>query len=337
MDYSQAAYFPGSLPYPFMGMPPLTPSHSTSAPSEDFNNTSPPELYSEYTSTFEGYPPGFNHGLLEHHHSQHQQPASNVFHGPPTPPNNNNTLHAHAHAAQILNDGVILQQPPHLGAAGVLPKEEVLDEQPGSNNRRGDSQSAEEGDKLTPSQHKRKAQNRAAQRAFRERKERHVKELEAKLASMEAERQKTTTENEKLKRDLQKISTENQILRATTSLSSPNGSGGGGGGGQQPLMTGPQEYKPTDFFSTLLAGHDNKSLNHRIVVSESGERLYDASATWEYIINHDHYQNSRLDLADISNRLKGQAKCDGQGPVFEERAIREAIEYSMADGSDSLL
>lgn len=154
---------------------------------------------------------------------------------------------------------------------------------------------------------------------------------------MEAERQKTTTENEKLKRDLQKISTENQILRATTSLSSPNGSGGGGGGGQQPLMTGPQEYKPTDFFSTLLAGHDNKSLNHRIVVSESGERLYDASATWEYIINHDHYQNSRLDLADISNRLKGQAKCDGQGPVFEERAIREAIEYSMADGSDSLL
>jgi len=42
MDYSHAAYFSGSQPYQFIGIPPLTPSHSNSAASEEFNTTSPP-------------------------------------------------------------------------------------------------------------------------------------------------------------------------------------------------------------------------------------------------------------------------------------------------------
>ena len=43
MDYTQQPYFGGAQPYPqFMGIPPLTPSNSHSAGSEDFNNTSPP-------------------------------------------------------------------------------------------------------------------------------------------------------------------------------------------------------------------------------------------------------------------------------------------------------
>ncbi|KAL8296335.1 hypothetical protein RB597_005760 [Gaeumannomyces tritici] len=356
MDYSQATYFPGAQPYQFIGMPPLTPSHSTSGPSEDFNTTSPPDVYSEYpndqyAANFDGYPSGFSHGLPDQQHHQ-PAPGGGVFPvaGPPTPPNNN-ALHAsHAHAAQVLNGGAVPPQHQAAAPGGVLPKEELLDEQL-ANSRRGGSQSGEEGDKLTPTQHKRKAQNRAAQRAFRERKERHVKDLEAKLASLEAAQQQATTENERLKRDLQKISTENEILRATSSLSgagSPNGSSGRGGGGGSSgggndststaqLTTGPMTYNPTDFYSDLLAGHDNKTLNHRIVLSDSGERLYDASATWEYIINHDLFKANRLDIADISNRLKGRAKCDGQGPVFEEGAIRDALEQSMASGSDSLL
>lgn len=44
-----------------------------------------------------------------------------------------------------------------------------------------------------------------------------------------------------------------------------------------------------------------------------------------------------VDVADVSERLKPQAKCDGQGPVFEERAVRLAIEQSIASGSDELL
>lgn len=46
MDYTHAAYFQGAQQFPphFMGIhgPPLTPSHSNSAGSDDFNTTSPP-------------------------------------------------------------------------------------------------------------------------------------------------------------------------------------------------------------------------------------------------------------------------------------------------------
>lgn len=188
---------------------------------------------------------------------------------------------------------------------------------------------------MTPAQSRRKAQNRAAQRAFRERKERHVKDLEAKLATLEAAQQKTATENERLKRDLQKISTENEILRATSSMQAAIGSPGSHG--VDPLTTGPMSYNPTDFYSNVLQGHQNKTPSHRIVTSDDGERLLAAGATWDLIINHDLFRRGLVDVGHVSDRLKHLAKCDGQGPVFEERAIIEAIEHSVASGSDELL
>ena len=169
------------------------------------------------------------------------------------------------------------------------------------------------------------------------------------MASLEAAQSQTTSENEKLKRDLQKISTENEILRATSSLqqahNNNNGGGGAGGGGSSmspsggapPTTTGPMEYNPTDFYSDLLANHANKTPSHRIVESESGERLLAAGATWELIINHELFRRGMVDVGDVSERLKSQAKCDGQGPVFEESAVLRAIEQSVASGSDELL
>jgi AP-1-like transcription factor len=174
-----------------------------------------------------------------------------------------------------------------------------------------------------------------SQRAFRERKERHVKDLEAKLATLEAAQAQTATENEQLKRDIQKISTENEILRATTTM---NGGGSPAGPGSTgPTHTGPMTYNPENFYTDLLANHDNKTPSHRIATSAAGERLLAAGATWELIISHELFKRGLVDVADISNRLKNQAKCDGQGPVFEERAILEAIEQSIGSGSDQLI
>lgn len=119
------------------------------------------------------------------------------------------------------------------------------------------------------------------------------------------------------------------------------GHGGSGGDGLShggaPTTTGPLHYNPTDFYSNVLALHPNKTPSHRIVTSEDGGRLYAAGATWDFIIGHELYKKGLVDIADISNRLKHQAKCDGQGPVFEERAIVEAIQESIASGSDELL
>ncbi|KAK7748393.1 AP-1-like transcription factor [Diatrype stigma] len=314
MDFSQSTYYSGAQPYQFIGgIPPLTPSHSNSAVSEEYNNQSPPDVY-------EGFQNDQFQNFDQYGQYNHQpQPAFQGPPGPPTPP------------TQPLTGQNRLQV--NGAAKGLQPQVDVIsltkadpDRQTGSNS---------DDDDLTPAQSRRKAQNRAAQRAFRERKERHVKDLEAKLASLEAAQNQTASENEKLKRDLQKISTENEILRATSNMQGHSGSLSPPGG--VPTTTGPMQYNPTDFYSDLLANHANKTPSHRIVESDSGERLLAAGATWDLIINHELFKRGMVDVADVSERLKPQAKCDGQGPVFEERAVRLAIEQSIASGSDELL
>lgn len=60
---------------------------------------------------------------------------------------------------------------------------------------------------------KRKEQNRAAQRAFRERKEKHVKDLEDKVAELELKNQRTESENENLRDLLTRLQEENVQLK----------------------------------------------------------------------------------------------------------------------------
>ncbi|KIJ21342.1 hypothetical protein PAXINDRAFT_164871 [Paxillus involutus ATCC 200175] len=60
---------------------------------------------------------------------------------------------------------------------------------------------------------KRKEQNRAAQRAFRERKEKHVKDLEDKMAALEAKNEATETENSNLRDLLSRLQQENLALK----------------------------------------------------------------------------------------------------------------------------
>lgn len=59
----------------------------------------------------------------------------------------------------------------------------------------------------------RKAQNRAAQRAFRERKERHMRELEIAIKQIREQRDKLHTENEQLKADQEIMRSENWYLK----------------------------------------------------------------------------------------------------------------------------
>ncbi|KAI0706206.1 hypothetical protein BC835DRAFT_1313058 [Cytidiella melzeri] len=72
---------------------------------------------------------------------------------------------------------------------------------------------------------KRKEQNRAAQRAFRERKEKHVKDLEDKVAALEAKNQVASSENENLRDLLSRLQSENMALKQaafTFSVPKPN-------------------------------------------------------------------------------------------------------------------
>lgn len=74
---------------------------------------------------------------------------------------------------------------------------------------------------LTISWQKRKAQNRAAQRAFRERKEKHLKDLENKVQELEKLSQATNNENEQLRAKIEKLTTElNEYKKRVSVLSS---------------------------------------------------------------------------------------------------------------------
>jgi AP-1-like factor len=277
-------------PYQFLGLPP-TPAHTGSANSDEFSN-SPPDAF-EFQN-FDAFNQHFNGS------------GSGIQPKPPTPlsqhkPSISNSNHNYEVNNGEMNDDAM---------------------------RRGSN--SDDDDNMTPAQSRRKAQNRAAQRAFRERKERHVKDLEAKLAALQKDSASVAEENERLKLQLQKAATENEILKATAAH--PHR------GGSEPLPNaGPMRYSPKDFYTDVLHGHENKTPSHRIVTSDTGERLLAAGATWDYIIKHPLYARGLVDVGHVSERLKKCAKCDGQGPVFEEREIIDAIEKSVASGSDELL
>ncbi|KAL8946127.1 MAG: hypothetical protein Q9222_007436 [Ikaeria aurantiellina] len=67
---------------------------------------------------------------------------------------------------------------------------------------------------------KRKAQNRAAQRAFRERKERHLKDLETKVEDLEKASEATNHENGRLRATVDRLNNEVKEYRKRLSLNS---------------------------------------------------------------------------------------------------------------------
>ncbi|KAI4718441.1 hypothetical protein E4T48_05294 [Aureobasidium sp. EXF-10727] len=88
--------------------------------------------------------------------------------------------------------------------------------------RRRSSATSEEKEPLTPAQRRRKAQNRAAQRAFRDRKRQRVQELEAQLSALEVRTNSLETDNERLKHELVRTREENEILRRVNQPLSPS-------------------------------------------------------------------------------------------------------------------
>ncbi|KAL4873352.1 hypothetical protein BDV12DRAFT_160895 [Aspergillus spectabilis] len=205
---------------------------------------------------------------------------------------------------------------------------------------RSDSEEKGEGWLVTPAQSKRKAQNRAAQRAFRERKERHVRDLEEKVSSLTQESSTLLADNERLKRELARYSTENEILRATTSSTSSPGhpSNHTLNATTAPTTTGPQTYTPKDFYTDLVPEGQSARLHRVTYCNETGERLLDTVATWEMISGHEAFKRGLLDVAAVTRRLKVGAQCDGMGPAFRVSAVEGAIEEALKEGEgDGLL
>ncbi|KAF4510130.1 hypothetical protein G6O67_002044 [Ophiocordyceps sinensis] len=331
-------HFPGAQSYQaFVPIDSLEPSV---VPPDDFGNanaaaSAPHDAFdaaaAEHYQAYDfapGYANPAHHAPATHpHHARQQQHHHNpAFANSPTPPPpGNSTAVAFGHQRPRLPPPASSSSN---GRVPALDAPQAFDEMPPL--QRG----SDDDDFMTPAQSRRKAQNRAAQRAFRERKEKRVKDLEAKLATLEAAQQKSSDENDRLKRDLDKIATENEILRATSALGGRRYSSLSP---EPPGAAGPLQYTPQDFYSSILQGHASRGPAHRVVASESDERLLAVDAAWDFIISHDLYKRGLVDVGDVSERLRNMARCDGQEPVFPESTILHVIEQSVASGSDDLL
>jgi hypothetical protein len=230
-----------------------------------------------------------------------------------------------------------------LGTSPTSPSEEPgqSDQRPPLDRR----SSSEEKENLTPAQSRRKAQNRAAQRAFRERKERHVKDLEAKLFALESSATSLASDNQRLKLALQRAKTENEILRASS------GTGRRMRRELSPELIHRQQSPLSPRSHDILEEEQDEDLDGSEGVAYSAYRENDkmggkktdlgamlsSAATWDFIVEHRLVKSGQVDITDVCERLKRAARCDGSGPVFAEKEVKRAIEESRRGGGDELL
>lgn len=141
-----------------------------------------------------------------------------------------------------------------------------------------------------------------------------------------------------MKREIAKIATENEILRATS---------GSTNNGPTPFLEEPDELVgPLGYIPTERSSDSELSskyahfgtLKMLTIDDETGEPLLGAGATWDYIQAHELFRKGLVDVGDVCERLKKMARCDGQGPVFQESDVRQAIvDSAVAGGRDELI
>nr|POE89956.1 fluconazole resistance protein 3 [Quercus suber] len=191
---------------------------------------------------------------------------------------------------------------------------------------------------------RRKAQNRAAQRAFRERKERHVRDLEAKLNLLTTTTSSLQSDNERLKLMLQRAQTENEILRSSASSSSGSKDHTPSFVDDPSLM--PQQSRQRRSSSNFQServrasngSHPPDSTASDRIGSSCGEpHLLSADATWHLLQSHPLYPTGALDIGEVYERLKKMVRSDGMGPMFREQEVKQVLEDVGSSGGDGLV
>ncbi|RDW85666.1 hypothetical protein BP5796_03991 [Coleophoma crateriformis] len=121
------------------------------------------------------------------------------------------------------------------------PEDDGEDDEGGGKRREGEEKTSKKpGRKPLTSEptSKRKAQNRAAQRAFRERKEKHLKDLETKVEDLQKASESANHENSILRAQIEKMSMELREYKKRLSVTGTNTRASSFGTGLPPYLTG---------------------------------------------------------------------------------------------------
>lgn len=163
-------------------------------------------------------------------------------------------------------------------------------------------------------QAKKKAQNRAAQRAFRERKEAKLRELEQKLQMSERDK-------ESLLKEIKELKKQNLDILTKTSRSIEPGSSYRSShikSRANAKFTFPNEQ---EFFTNVVSDkHSTDPIPQRFIYKDDkGKKVLTVSATWEYLHNMSHQVEFDVDM--VLTRLRGREICHGHGPAYNKELI----------------
>lgn len=169
-----------------------------------------------------------------------------------------------------------------------------------------------------------------------------MRDLEAKLNALENNTHSLQSDNDRLKLALQRARTENEILRATSGHS-PSSSRRVSASYPSPGAHLPDEHEEVD-----EVGYNVQPLSNGSVVNAADKdhaasrhsfigREVPAAQAWDVIQSHPLVKQGLVDVTDVVGRLRGAAKCNGQGPVFDENTIWQAVEESRRSGGDELI
>ena len=173
-----------------------------------------------------------------------------------------------------------------------------------------------------------------------------MRDLEAQLSVLATTTSSLQSDNERLKLELQKMQTENDILKATTA-SPPTAAHPPGFVDDPSLITLPRQTlsPPTSDeprFNTArlangLLSSGSSSPSKIGTPSNRDSHLLSASATWDLLQAHPLYRSGAVDIGEVCERLKRKARCDGTGPMFKELEVRTVIEEVGRSGGDELI
>lgn len=206
---------------------------------------------------------------------------------------------------------------------------------------------------------RRKAQNRAAQRAFRERKEGKLKELSNKLEKAEIARLNLEKQLNELKQKNMVLDMENQILQKqkeqqqyfTESSNSINNKNNN----KSPYSNIEESYSSNteisdankvlsfkfpntnkcDFIEGTidwaLHGQENMSKQYSNIIGESyeyeEEKVLTISAVWDYLVEFTELNSEiSLDIPGIMTELRGKEICHGFGPAYPIALVNGIIQ-----------
>ena len=166
---------------------------------------------------------------------------------------------------------------------------------------------------------RKKAQNRAAQKAFRERKEARLKELENKLSDIEKNRDLLVNELEDLRRLNMEINEENRILLRkgdTVYKLEPN----------EVAENGKFSFPSEDeFFAQVVLGKYNaEGAKHSNDFEDDANKLLTVPKTWSYL--HRLSEEKNFDVLCLMERLKGLEVSHKNGPAYYKNVIDTLVE-----------